>query len=406
MKRSVITRIIFKTHRPTQLLAAMLGCLVGFLLVVVSVQTYLNFQQLLNDKSQTIGSQYLVLNKSVSISNTLDMSKSAFSSKQIDDVRTHPSVVRVSTFTPNQFEAIAFLELKTGDGSVASLKTDLFMESVEDGFIDVQTNDWGWSPSTTTVPVILPTDFINLYNFTYAPARGLPQISRATAELFSFKIILSDAAGPVTYTGKIAGFSNRITSMIVPSSFMQYANTRFAAPQGSGSATYRLIAEVRPKQMAAFQDFLKEKGYETNEELLRSAKFSGLLQAILSIVFLLGAVMIVNAFVGFILYLQLTIARSKYELETLLRLGYRHRSLTRWYANGIGGILILVGGTAFGALIYVQREMQQFLDTMGFTVSSSIDGFSWLTGGGLMAVLYALFLISVRRQIYSLALPR
>ncbi|MFM7709861.1 MAG: hypothetical protein ACKO5C_02985 [Ferruginibacter sp.] len=406
MKRSVITSIIFKTHRPTQLLAAMLGCLVGFLLVVVSVQTYLNFQQLLNDKTQTIGSQYLVLNKSVSISNTLDMSKSAFSSKQIEDVRTHPSVVRVSTFTPNQFEAIAFLELKTGDGSVASLKTDLFMESVEDGFIDVQTKDWGWMPSTATVPVILPTDFINLYNFTYAPARGLPQISRATAELFSFKIILSDASGPVTYTGKIAGFSNRITSMIVPSSFMQYANTRFTAPQGSGSAVYRLIAEVRPKQMASFQDFLKEKGYETNEELLRSAKFSGLLQAILSIVFLLGAVMIVNAFVGFILYLQLTIARSKYELETLLRLGYRHRSLTRWYANGIGSILILVGGTAFAALIYIQQEMQQFLDTMGFSVSSSIDGISWLTGTGLMVVLYGLFLISVRRQIYGLALPR
>jgi hypothetical protein len=115
--------------------------------------------------------------------------------------------------------------------------------------------------------------------------------------------------------------------------------------------------------------------------------------------------MIVNAFVGFILYLQLTIARSKYELETLLRLGYRHRALTAWYANSIGLVLIFVGGLAFTGLWIIQQEMQVFLETMGFSVTNGIGSLSWMIGGGLILVLYSIFLITVRRQVYSLSLP-
>jgi hypothetical protein len=285
------------------------------------------------------------------------------------------------------------------------LKTDLFLESVEDAFIDIQTNDWGWKEGSTDVPVILPTDFINLYNFTYAPARGLPQISKNTAELFSFKIILGKGFNPTIYTGKIAGFSNRITSMIVPISFMKYANEKFAEAGNRDQNYYRLIVEVKPQKLNQFQQFIRGKGYETNEELLKSGKFSSLLHAILSIVFILGIIMIINAFFGFLLYLQLVITRSKYELETLLRIGYPHHRLVRWYANGVGLMLMLIGTMAFAGLYFIQHTMSAFVSEYGFEFPAGLNIWVLISGLLIVSLLFIIFRISLRKQIYSLSLP-
>ncbi|MBU3714419.1 MAG: hypothetical protein FGM46_05665, partial [Ferruginibacter sp.] len=216
MRSSIVTRIIIKTQRPSMLVAAIVGCLVGFFLVIASIQVYYNFNHILSDKDQAIGSQFLVLNKNVSVINTMDNKKSVFSSQEIDALKSQPFVERISPFLPNQFSAMAWLQFSVGDGNNVELKTDLFMESVDDGFIDVKSEDWKWDLGNDVIPVILPTDFINLYNFTYAPARGLPQLSKSTVSLFSFKIILGEGTSQKILKGKIIGFSNRINSMVVP----------------------------------------------------------------------------------------------------------------------------------------------------------------------------------------------
>ena len=227
MALSITSKIILKTNKPGLLIAAFFGSLVGFMLALIAIQNYINFQHILNDKDQIIGSQFLVLNKKVSLLNTIEAQNSAFTKKQINQIKELPSVKKISEFTPNQFYASAFLEMPT-ESLNAQLKTDLFLESVDDSFIDVKDEDWKWEEGDNAVPVILPTDFINLYNFTYAPARGLPQISKSTVKLFGFNIIIGRDPETANFKGKIIGFSNRISSMLVPNAFMNYANKRFS----------------------------------------------------------------------------------------------------------------------------------------------------------------------------------
>jgi hypothetical protein len=336
--------------------------------------------------------------------NSLDLQKSAFSEKQMNEIRSLPSVKKISAFTPNQFYASAFLELAAG-GMDAQLQTDLFLESVDDAFIDIKDDDWKWKEGDNAVPVILPTDFINLYNFTYAPARGLPQISKSTVKLFGFSIIIGEGLQKTVFKGKIIGFSNRISSMLVPISFMHYANQRFSASSINNNAAYRLIVEVEPSKLSDFEHFIQEKGYETNQEILRSGKIATLLHAVLYIIFALGIIMIINSLSGFVLYLRLIITQSKYELENLLRLGYGHHRLTRWYANSIGLLLLSILLISLVCLIIIQKKTAAILLSYGFAIPSDIHYFVFLIAIAIIIFLYGIFYFSIKNQIFKMALP-
>jgi hypothetical protein len=403
MSRSQVTRIILKTQKPAQLLSAFVGCLIGFLLIITSVQSYLNFKHIFSDTNQSIGSQYLVINKNISVLNSVNQSRSTFNESQIEEIRSLPAVKRVSVFVPNHFPAYAEMQFDAGDNS-AVMKTDLFLESVNDSFVDAVSEDWVWQEGQETVPVILPADFINLYNFTYAPARGLPQLSKNTTQLFKFQIRIDHHGSNVIYYGKIVGFSNRITSMIVPMSFMSFANAHYGT-NSPKEEVFRLIVEVKPERLAEFQRYLNTNSYETNEELLKSGKVSSLMQALLSILLILGAVMLFNAFSGFLLYLQLVVARSHYELETLLRLGFRHSRLTAWYANGLGLCLLAIASLSFVGLLFIHQKTIAFMESYGFEPPQQISSQVVIAGIMLMLLLYIIFLWAVRRQIYRLALP-
>jgi hypothetical protein len=406
MKISTVSKIILKTQKPAQLIAALLGCLIGFLLIITSVQNYFNLNSVLSDKDQAIGSQYLVINKKVSLLNSLNLKKSAFTKAQLEEIETLPSVEKISTFTPNQFEARAYLQLSLDQQNQIELKTDLFLESIENSFIDVKSEDWKWNIDDEVVPVILPADFINLYNFTYAPARNLPQISKSTIQMFGFKIIIGNENNETTFKGKIIGFSNRITSMIVPLSFMNYANEKYKNETLSNQDYYRLIVKINPSKLSDFNKFLNEKGFETNNELLKSAKLSSVLQITLTFVFLIGMLMILNAFSGFLLYLQLTITKSKYELETLLRLGYPHRKLVNWYATGVLILLLSIFTISFSFLKYIQIKVVDFMTEYGFEVSTDINNSVIYIGVFVVLILFVLFYLSLIRQIYKLSLPK
>jgi len=405
MAVSRLTRILLGTHQASQLTLAILGSLIGLLLVMTACSAFFDFKKLIEPTAgESINSQYLVLNKKVSVFNSLGLAGSSFREAELEEIRKQPSVIKAAAFIPNRFEAVAYLELSAG-GMNGALRTDIFLESVADDFIDISPEDWQWEEGMESVPVIIPADFIHLYNFTYAPARGLPQISKKTAQLFNFKIQVRTPGGSIPYTGRIAGFSDRISSMLVPKSFMDFANTSYGMPSNRKDPVYRIIAEIDPIQFSSFQQFMVEKNYETNEELLKSARFAGLLQVILLVVAVLGIVMIGTAFSAMLLYLKLVVYRSRYELETLLMTGASHARIIRWYSAGILTILSVFFLADWGILLIIKQILASRLERYGFVWPAGIEPVVLVTGAAIVLLLFSMAWLSLRRQILSLALP-
>jgi hypothetical protein len=400
-----IQKILSSNHKPVQIGLAIFGCLIGFLLILASVQSILNFKHLFSDSKQGIGSQYMVVNKKVSVLNTLNVSKSTFTKDELNKIATHPSVQKLSSFIGNKFEADAFLELKEGPNP-ARLRTELVLESVGDDFIDTDLEKWKWDPNSAEIPVILPNDFINLYNFTFAPSRGLPQISKNTISKFGFSITLRGNNQEGLFKGKIIGFSDRITSMLVPINFMNYANNRFGNPEKvKDTASYRIIVAVKPNELSTFQSFLKENNLETNQEILRNGKFVGLMYLLITIIFIIGLVITINAFTGFILYFHLLIYRSRNEIDSLLRLGYPHIKLVKKYLYRIALMILPMVIIALGLLIYSQKALSDLLKNYNFEIPAAIHTYSILTILGVTTILLLIFFVQIKTEIFKIALP-
>ena len=143
---------------------------------------------------------------------TFNLTNATFSRSEIKDIREQPFADKVVGFISNQFSLSAFTESKR----FPDFYTDLFFEAIPDEYLDVKNPEWHWVAGQKTIPVILPQDYLNLYNFGFAPSQGLPQISPKTISLVNFKIEISGRGKSDQYKGRIIGFSNRINSILVP----------------------------------------------------------------------------------------------------------------------------------------------------------------------------------------------
>jgi hypothetical protein len=400
MKKSLLSAILYKTQKPSQLVGAIIGSLLGFFLVMAAAQLFADFKTMVSSSEQAIGSQFMVINKQVSVLNSLKIGKSTFTKSEVNELKSLPSVKKVGEFTANQFEAVASMSIPNGDDN-SMMRTELFLESVGDDFLDVKPDDWKWKEGDEMIPMILPTDFINLYNFNFAPGRGLPQLSKSTIQLAVFDIDIRGAKGSSHYQGKIAGFSNRITSVLVPKNFMDYANSHFGNLKASPES-YRIIVEVKQNELPSIQKHLENEGYETNQELLRNGKFGSLLQGILGVVAVLGILVMFVSVSAFLLYVQLAITRSKYETETLLRQGYPHYKIVKWYGKQLIFIMLIIGISTTSLLYIVKSYSNKYIETFGFDAPESLNIFVLFGGLALVTILWLVQYLAVRRQIYKL----
>jgi hypothetical protein len=234
----------------------------------------------------------------------------------------------------------------------------------------------------------------------------LPQISKNTVKLFGFSITIRGNNNETTYKGNIIGFSDRISSMLVPKRFLDFANNKYGAPGlGTENTTYRIITAIKPNELSNFQAFLLENNYETNQELLRNGKFVGLMYLFISVIFIIGLIITINAFTGFILYFHLLIYRSRNDIDSLLRLGYSHAKLVRNYLSRITLIILPLVVLALGGLLLSQYYLAELLFKYNFEIPRNIHLYSVFAMLGVTAILVFVFFIQIRNEIFKIALP-
>ena len=112
------------------------------------------------------------------------------------------------------------------------LSTDMFFESVPDEFVDIKLDKWHFDEETHTIPIIIPRNYLNLYNFGFAQSRSLPKLSEGLMGLIQMDIMMRGNGRVEQYKGNIVGFSNRLNTILVPQSFMNWANKNFAPRRG------------------------------------------------------------------------------------------------------------------------------------------------------------------------------
>ncbi len=393
----MIGKVLFRSQRLPQLLIAITGAFAGALVLLLSVQFYTDLSRTLIKNEDLLGADYLVVQKNVSVLNTLSVAKQGFSEAEIRHIETQDFVEETGRFQSGLFKASASL---SGMDNLPDMYTELFFESVPDRFIDIRPESWRWQAGSTEVPIILPSSYLDAYNFGFAPSQGLPPLSPSTFTKLHFNLHIRGAA--TVYRGQIAGFSDRLQTILVPQPFMEYANAKYGSREVSEPT--RLILAVKDISDPAVAQFIEENGYRINTDQLRGSRIKTVLQIALTLFLLIGSVIVLLAVLGFIQYSQLIINRVNYELRVMLLMGYTHRHLAARYIRYFTVVVLAVLALAFAALWYAKQQFNTWIAEFSFEPETGLAWGTYLTGGVFLAVFLLVNGIAIRRQVKKLAL--
>ena len=219
--------------------------------------------------------------------------------------------------------------------------------------------------------------------------------------LINLEVRISGGGRQNSYKGKIAGFSNRLNTILVPESFMVWANANYS----DGSAykePSRLIVEVGNPTDDRIARFFKEHGYETEDDKLDAGKTTWFLKVVVGIVLAVGLIISILSFYILMLSIYLLLQKNSTKLENLLLIGYGPNRVALPYQILTIGLNACVLVLAIGVVLYVRTL---YMDVVVQMFPSLGEGNVWL----MMLIGILLFLgvsffnvVAVKKKVASI----
>jgi len=347
------------------------GLAVGVMLLLCCVQLYINIDQLLKEKNpRKNGYDFISVTKTITNEN---MGKdNRFSITEIEDFKKQSFIADAAPLLSNQFR------VKMSAGDIIPFSTDLFLESIQNSFIDTLPSSFTWQPGQTTVPIIFSADFLEMYNV-FAPAQGLPQISESSIGAVNIILECSAPDGTVMkFRGNIVAVSDRLNTVLVPESFLKWSNKLFSTQPQQPAA--RVYIKTTDANSVPLQNYLQQNNYHVNKDKTKFGRIKSILQGIVAGLGGLAILVVLLSVLLFSFYLQLMISRSRDNLQLLLTLGYSTLWLSRTVAQKwipAYAIIILIALAATQLFQYVfqtnfiagQDALSPFIDYKVFILS-------------------------------------
>ena len=328
-----------------------IGLGVGVLLLLCSIQMYININQLLKDKNpKKNGFDFISVTKTITNEN---MGKdNRFTEEDIKEIQSQPFIDGAAPLKANAFKVMA------GAGDVIPFSTYIFIESLDNDFIDTVPQNFTWKEGQQDVPIIFSSDFLEMYNV-FAPGSGLPQISEKTAGAINIFLRCSGHNGEQLFKAHIVAFSDRVNSILVPENFLDQLNKQLEGVTNINCS--RVFIKTKDANNPQLLSYLEQKNYHVNKDKTKFGRAKQVLQTIVGGLTGFGVLIILLAMVLFSFYLQLMIARSKENLQLLLTLGYSPNWLSKTVAKKWTPVYIIVVISALLITELLHWGFQQFV---------------------------------------------
>ena len=330
--------------------------LVGVAIILLGVQFY-NDYKALDSEDSFMKADYLIVNKKIGALSGLTGAQSTFSQTDIDNLAAEDFVERMGAFTPSSFNVRARFNVE----GFVSFSTEMFFESVPDDFVYVESDAWHYREGSSDIPIILPKNYLDLYNFGYAQGKGLPKLSEGILGAMKLQIQIEGNGGHGDFDGRIVGFSSRLNTILVPEQFMQWANQQYANGDEAKEPT-RLIVEVNNPTDERITSYLQAHDYETDEDKLDASKTTYILRIIVSIVMAVGIVISILSIYILMLSVFLLVQKNSTKLENLLLIGYSPTKVSFPYQAltvGLNALVLLLAVAVMLVVRSIYLEMFQ-----------------------------------------------
>ncbi len=301
----------------TQFAGFFITNLIGLTIVLAGIQFKEDLKPFFAQGDSFLKDDYIVVSKKVSALGSLVGSTGGFSDKEIQNIEEQPFVKTTGKFEAARFRISGGLKMP---GTNLSFQTYMFFEAVPDRFLDIKVDEWKFNENTGEIPIIIPRSYLNLYNFGFAASRSMPKLSEGMIKMLRLDIFINGNGQRAEYKGKVVGFSNRLNTILVPASFLTWANSEYGAKENEEPV--RIIMEVTNSSDEKLASYLSSKGYETEGNMLNSGKLAYFMRIIIFMVLGVGVLICLLSFFILILSIYLLLQKNSDKLKNLMLIGY------------------------------------------------------------------------------------
>ena len=370
--------------------------LFGMLIVLFGFQFYHDVLPVFTQQDSFMKADYLIMSKKIGMGNTLSGRSNTFSGSEFDEISSQKFVKKVGKFTSTEYKVDASM----GVNGVNILNSELFFESVPDGFVDVPLKDWKYEVGAKEIPIILPRTYINMYNFGFAQSHSLPKISDGLMGMIDFQIFIQANGRKEQFKGKVIGFSSRLNTILVPQAFMDWSNQEFAP--GEHSEPNRLIMEVGNQADENISQYLEQHGYEVETEKLNAEKTTYFLRMMVTMVMVIGLIISALSFYILMLSIYLLVQKNSSKLENLLLIGYSPGNVSRPYQLLTIGLNVSVLIIAWVILFFLRGYYMDLIEALYPDIEDGSMMPAIALGLGLFLVVSLLNMFAIRRKVMNI----
>jgi hypothetical protein len=389
----MLKKVLFQNQDKTQLFIAVLGSVIGMIFLISSIHYLIRVNEF-GKGEEILGPNTMIIQKKVSNSSSLKITKNDFSNEEIERFKNESFVADAQAVICNNFNVL----LLTDDPLVPKFSSDVFLQTVNAKFLDVPSKNWTWKEGDTIVPIVMPRDFLVMLN-TFMSASGIPQVSEDLAKDINFKLRISNETKKDFITARIVGFTNEIPSLLVPESFMSYANQKYATVK-ENKITNVMISS-KEGEFGEMEKFLEERGLESRKSQVVIGKLKSIVSTLFVVLLVISVVTVVVSGLVLIQYMQLLIANNQYQIRTLLRLGYNPNKIvllfTRYLAVTFGFVSII----AFVLFLVEKLFVDELFEKGGIAINESLSVVSLISIIISFCIFVSISFLVAKRKIMS-----
>ncbi len=370
MKRDIRHRLLWKVLKAnisiSQIAGYALALFAGLTVVALAAALYGDGMRVAraNGSDNIFPAGFVVLSKQ-SQSSPLSLlgERQGFTEEEIDALAGQPWIKRCAPFESSRFDASV-----SADFGASRFSTAIFFEAVPDDFFDSLPKGWDFNPSSPEVPIILPADYLAMYNLGFAPARGFPRLSEKMIMRIPVSVFISGEKGMATLRGRIAGFSNRLNTIAVPLGFLKWSNQTYGSE--SAPAPSRLIAETVGGKEADAEAYFRKNGIDASGISGETSRLTTIVRGVTGVAGGAGCALCLLAFLIMSISLRLLVQKNKDAINDLRRLGLPAGEIAGIYRRLVVAVnaAALLGGLT---VLYATAPMwHQTMLTLGVTPAS------------------------------------
>lgn len=370
--------------------------LFGMIIVLTGYQFYTDVLPIFTAGDSFMKTNYMTITKHIGTGNTLSGNKMTFSARELSDIQSQTFINKVGAFTSNNYKST----VRMGINGQQILNSEVSFESIPDDFVQIDKSLWHFESDSETVPIIVPRNYINMYNFGFAQTHSLPQISEGLMGMIDIAILIRGNGKQKELQGTVVAFSSSVNSILVPQSFMDWSNNEFAPEEDI--SPIKLIADVSNPADAGVQKYFEQQGYDIENDKLEAEKTTYFLRLMVTMVVTIGIIISALSFYILMLSIFLLVQKNTDKLQNLLLIGYTATRVALPYqllTIGLNAVVLLV------SLFAVVVLRSQYMDVIRALYPESATGTltsTFMLGILLFALVSGLNALIIKRKILTI----